>query len=105
MIKTINRIQHITIAYLVLSLIAAAYLLINDNYFVAIFVLFSIIFVPILLSLLIGVLLLFYSIYKTLQNKYYNFIIRRLALKIDKEQVEIQSNIDKLNGAINGNKE
>ena len=102
MIKTI---QYISITFIFSVLALTCYEIYNNNYSVALLTLFSIIFVPICLGCLIGLIILFYHTFKVLQDRYYRFIIRRLALEIDAEQKEIRDNINKLNGYINGHKE
>ena len=96
MIKTI---QYVAITFIFIVLSITFYEIYNNNYFVALLTLFSVIFVPICFGCLIGLIILFYHTFKVLQNKYYLFIIRRLALEIDAEQKQIKKDLD---GYING---
>lgn len=101
----IRKIQIVSIAFIFTIITLTFYEIYYNNYFVALFTLLSIIFVPICLGCLIGLIILFYHTFKVLQDKYYKYIIKRLALEIDAEQKEIRRNLDILNGDINGHKE
>ena len=88
--------------FILLLVLLSSFLYYKYNFLVSLIPLIITIFVPILIVVLIYLYFILFFTYKALIDSYYRFIINKIAIKAEKQQDDIEKNIEILNGNTNG---